>query len=177
MIISALRFSVVIFGNTVTFTVPLPSSPSAGSIRYHSAWTGSAGTTLHAFVAENRSSQVYKAFKVGANLNYRNLNRDLVKANTVTVGPELAYYALKGRKFSLLGIAAGTIGYQKAKAKSDLVYLAKSKAFVYGYEVGIRPEMLLSPKVALFAEYRFEMLFNSILRNNNHVGLGCVIYL
>ena len=112
--------------------------------------------------------KVYKAFKVGANLNYRNLNRDLVKANTVTVGPELAYYALKGRKFSLLGIAAGTIGYQKAKAKSDLVY---------GYEVGIRPEMLLSPKVALFAEYRFEMLFNSILRNNNHVGLGCVIYL
>ena len=110
--------------------------------------------------------KVYKAFKVGANLNYRNLNRDLVKANTVTVGPELAYYALKGRKFSLLGIAAGTIGYQKAKAKSDLVY-----------EVGIRPEMLLSPKVALFAEYRFEMLFNSILRNNNHVGLGCVIYL
>ena len=71
----------------------------------------------------------------------------------------------------------GTIGYQKAKAKSDLVYLEKSKAFVYGYEVGIRPEMLLSPKVALFAEYRFEMLFNSILRNNNHVGLGCVIYL
>ena len=120
---------------------------------------------------------MYKAFKVGANLNYRNLNRDLVKANTVTVGPELAYYALKGRKFSLLGIAAGTIGYQKAKAKSDLVYLAKSKAFVYGYEVGIRPDMLLSPKVALFAEYRFEMLFNSILRNNNHVGLGCVIYL
>ena len=121
--------------------------------------------------------KVYKAFKVGANLNYRNLNRDLVKANTVAVGPELAYYALKGRKFSLLGIAAGTIGYQKAKAKSDLVYLEKSKAFVYGYEVGIRPEMLLSPKVALFAEYRFEMLFNSILRNNNHVGLGCVIYL
>ena len=33
--------------------------------------------------------KVYKAFKVGANLNYRNLNRDLVKANTVTVGPEL----------------------------------------------------------------------------------------
>ena len=31
--------------------------------------------------------KVYKAFKVGANLNYRNLNRDLVKANTVTVGP------------------------------------------------------------------------------------------
>ncbi len=76
----------------------------------------------------------------------------------------------------------GTFGFGKVykafkKAKSDLVYLEKSKAFVYGYEVGIRPEMLLSPKVALFAEYRFEMLFNSILRNNNHVGLGCVIYL
>ena len=49
--------------------------------------------------------------------------------------------------------------------------------FVYGYEVGIRPEVLLSHKVALFAEYRFEMLFNSILRNNNHIGLGCVVYL
>ena len=32
-------------------------------------------------------------------------------------------------------------------------------------------------KMALFAGYRFEMLFNSILRNNNHVGLGCVINL
>lgn len=53
----------------------------------------------------------------------------------------------------------------------------RSRAFVYGYEVGVRPELLLSPKVALFAEYRFEMLFNSILRNNNHIGLGCVIYL
>lgn len=144
-------------------------------------------------VIQDRYCQVLKTKKVRNSLSFtpfpmdvyrylsiltlRNLNRDLVKANTVTVGPELAYYALKGRKFSLLGIAAGTIGYQKAKAKSDLVYLAKSKAFVYGYEVGIRPEMLLSPKVALFAEYRFEMLFNSILRNNNHVGLGCVIYL
>lgn len=121
--------------------------------------------------------KVYKAFKVGVNLNYRNLNRELVRANTVTVAPELAYYLLKGRKFSLLGMAAGSIGYQRAKTKSDLVYLEKSKAFVYGYEVGVRPEMLLSPKVALFAEYRFEMLFNSILRNNNHIGLGCVIYL
>lgn len=36
--------------------------------------------------------KVYKAFKVGANLNYRNLNRDLVKANTVTVGPECVIY-------------------------------------------------------------------------------------
>lgn len=33
------------------------------------------------------------------------------------------------------------------------------------------------PESGSFAEYRFEMLFNSILRNNNHVGLGCVIYL
>jgi len=66
---------------------------------------------------------------------------------------------------------------QRAKTKSELVYLERSRAFVYGYEVGIRPEVLLSHKVALFAEYRFEMLFNSILRNNNHIGLGCVVYL
>ena len=97
--------------------------------------------------------KVFKCFKVGANLNYRNLNREQVQANTVTVG------------------------YQRAKTKSELVYLERSRAFVYGYEVGVRPELLLSPKVALFAEYRFEMLFNSILRNNNHIGLGCVIYL
>ena len=115
--------------------------------------------------------------KVGANLNYRNLNREQVQANTVTVGPEFAYWLLKGRKFSFLGVASGTIGYQRAKTKSELVYLERSRAFVYGYEVGVRPELLLSPKVALFAEYRFEMLFNSILRNNNHIGLGCVIYL
>ncbi len=25
--------------------------------------------------------------------------------------------------------------------------------------------------------YEPEMLFNSILRNNNHIGLGCVVYL
>ena len=121
--------------------------------------------------------QVVKCFKVGANLNYRNLNREQVQANTVTVGPEFAYWLLKGRKFSFLGVASGTIGYQRAKTKSELVYLERSRAFVYGYEVGVRPELLLSPKVALFAEYRFEMLFNSILRNNNHIGLGCVIYL
>ena len=30
---------------------------------------------------------VARLFQGGANLNYRNLNRDLVKANTVTVGP------------------------------------------------------------------------------------------
>ena len=119
----------------------------------------------------------FKCFKVGANLNYRNLNREQVQANTVTVGPEFAYWLLKGRKFSFLGVASGTIGYQRAKTKSELVYLERSRAFVYGYEVGVRPELLLSPKVALFAEYRFEMLFNSILRNNNHIGLGCVIYL
>lgn len=121
--------------------------------------------------------KVFKCFKVGANLNYRNLNREQVQANTVTVGPEFAYWLLKGRKFSFLGVASGTIGYQRAKTKSELVYLERSRAFVYGYEVGVRPELLLSPKVALFAEYRFEMLFNSILRNNNHIGLGCVIYL
>lgn len=73
------------------------------------------------------SNKVYKAFKVGANLNYRNLNRDLVKANTVTVGPELAYYALKGRKFSLLGIAAGTIGYQKPRRKAILCTWRKAR--------------------------------------------------
>ena len=97
--------------------------------------------------------KVLKTFRVGANLNYRNLNREQVQANT------------------------GTIGYQRAKTKSELVYLERRRAFVYGYEVGIRPEVLLSHKVALFAEYRFEMLFNSILRNNNHIGLGCVVYL
>ena len=107
--------------------------------------------------------KVFKCFKVGANLNYRNLNREQVQANTVTVGPEFAYWLLKGRKFSFLGVASGTIGYQRAKTKSELVYLERSRAFVYGYEVGVRPELLLSPKVALFAEYRFEMLFNSCL--------------
>lgn len=95
--------------------------------------------------------KVFKCFKVGANLNYRNLNREQVQANTVTVGPEFAYWLLKGRKFSFLGVASGTIGYQRAKTKSELVYLERSRAFVYGYEVGVRPELLLSPKVALFA--------------------------
>lgn len=119
--------------------------------------------------------QGVQVLQVGANLNYRSLNREQVGANTVTIGPEFAYWLLKGRKFSLAGVASGTIGYQRAK--SELVYLERSRAFVYGYEVGVRPELLLSPKVALFAEYRFEMLFNSILRNNNHIGLGCVVYL
>ena len=104
-------------------------------------------------------------------------NRDLVKANTVTVGPELAYYALKGRKFSLLGIAAGTIGYQKAKAKSDLVYLEKKQGFRVWVRGRDKAGNVAKPESGSFAEYRFEMLFNSILRNNNHVGLGCVIYL
>lgn len=93
--------------------------------------------------------KVFKTFRVGANLNYRNLNREQVQANTVTVGPEFAYWLLKGRKFSLLGVASGTIGYQRAKTKSELIYLERSRAFVYGYEVGIRPEVLLSHKVAL----------------------------
>lgn len=66
--------------------------------------------------------KVFKCFKVGANLNYRNLNREQVQANTVTVGPEFAYWLLKGRKFSFLGVASGTIGYQRAKTKSELVY-------------------------------------------------------
>ena len=44
--------------------------------------------------------KVFKTFRVGANLNYRNLNREQVQANTVTVGPEFAYWLLKGRKFS-----------------------------------------------------------------------------
>ena len=87
--------------------------------------------------------KVFKCFKVGANLNYRNLNREQVQANTVTVGPEFAYWLLKGRKFSFLGVASGTIGYQRAKTKSELVYLERSRAFVYGYEVGVRPELLL----------------------------------
>ena len=49
--------------------------------------------------------KVFKTFRVGANLNYRNLNREQVQANTVTVGPEFAYWLLKGRKLSLLGVA------------------------------------------------------------------------
>lgn len=121
--------------------------------------------------------KVFKTFKLGADLNYRNLNQELVSANTVTIGPEFSYWLLKSRKFSFLGVLAGTMGFQQAKEKSELVYLEENKTFVYGYEVGVRPEVLLSPKVALFAEYRFEMLFNSILRNNNHIGWGCVIYL
>lgn len=77
--------------------------------------------------------KVYKAFKVGANLNYRNLNRDLVKANTVTVGPELAYYALKGRKFSLLGIAAGRSATKSQGEKRSCVPGEKQ-----GFRVWIR---------------------------------------
>jgi len=42
----------------------------------------------------------------GLTLNYRNPTPVLVKANTVTVGSEVVYYTLKGRKFSILGIAA-----------------------------------------------------------------------
>lgn len=121
--------------------------------------------------------KVFKAFKIGGSLSYRNLDQDLVRANTVTVSPDFAYYIVKGSRFSLLGVVAGSIGFQKASEKSDLVRLERKSAFVYGYELGIRPELLVSPKCALFAQYKFEMLFNSIQRNNNHVGLGIVIYL
>lgn len=121
--------------------------------------------------------KVYKNFKVGAVLNYRNLTKDIVTANTATAGAEFSYYLLKGSRFSLSGVAVASIGFQKAKTKNELIRLDKSKAFVYGYEVGVRPELLLSPKFALFAQYKFEMLFNSIIRNNNHVGAGFIVYL
>lgn len=121
--------------------------------------------------------KVYKNFKVGAILNYRNMNQKQVKANTVTVGPEVNYYLLNGSKFSLSGILNGTIGFQKADTKTELIRIEKSKAFVYGYEVGIRPELLLTPTFALTAEYRFSMLFNSVVRNNNYIGIGCIVYM
>lgn len=121
--------------------------------------------------------KVHKSFKIGAVLNYRNLTKEIVTANTATVGAEFSYYLLKGSRFSLCGVAVGSIGFQKAKTKSELIRLEKSKSFVYGYEVGVRPEVLLSPKFALFAQYKFEMLFNSIIRNNNHVGAGFILYL
>ncbi|TGY55576.1 hypothetical protein [Parabacteroides distasonis] len=121
--------------------------------------------------------KVYKSFKVGAVLNYRNLSKDAVTANTATAGAEFSYYLLKGSRFSLSGVAVGSIGFQKAKTKSELIRLERSKAFVYGYEVGVRPEFLLSPKCALFMQYKFEMLFNSIIRNNNHIGAGFIVYL
>lgn len=123
------------------------------------------------------TGKVYKDFKIGAILNYRNMNQKQVKANTVTVGPEVSYYLLHGAKFSLSGVLAGTIGFQKADTKTELIRIEKSKAFVYGYEVGIRPELLLTPTFALTAEYRFSMLFNSVVRNNNYIGIGCIIYM
>lgn len=76
------------------------------------------------------SGKLYKAFKVGTNLNYRNIAPDLVKANTVTVGSEVVCYALKGRKFSVFRIVAETIGCQRAKAKSNLVYLGGRDLFM-----------------------------------------------
>lgn len=121
--------------------------------------------------------KVYKNFKVGAVINYRNLAKEVVTANTATAGAEFSYNLFKGSRFSLCGVAVGSIGFQKAKTKSELIRLEKSKAFVYGYEVGVRPEFLLSPKFALFAQYKFEMLFNSIIRNNNHLGAGFIVYL
>ena len=123
------------------------------------------------------TGKVFKGYKLGAVLGYRNLNNDQVKANTVTVGPEFAYYLLHGSRFSLSGLVAASIGFQRAGEKTELVRLKRHRAFVYGYEVGIRPELLITPKFALTAEYRFNMLFNSVVRNNNYVGLGCIFYL
>lgn len=123
------------------------------------------------------TGKVFKSFRIGANLVYRNLDQDQVKANTFLVSPEFSYYLVKRSKFSFLAMAAGNIGFQKAKTKSDLVMLEKNKSCVYGYQVGIRPEMLFTAKFGMFAEYRFEMLFNSIVRDNNLVGVGFLFYL
>lgn len=123
------------------------------------------------------AGKVHKNLKFGGNLGYRHLNEEQVKANTITAGPELSYYLLHGSKFGLLGVVGANIGYQKAETKTDLVKLPKNSAFVYGYQIGIRPELLLSPSCALFVEYKFEMLFNSMLRDNNHLGVGLIFYL
>lgn len=123
------------------------------------------------------TGKVFKNFKLGASLTYRNLNRDQVKANTFTVGPEFAYFLLHGSRFSLTGLAGASIGFQKADEKTELVRLERHRAFVYGYEVGVRPEILVTPAFALTLEYRFNMLFNAVVRNNNYVGIGCIFYL
>lgn len=124
------------------------------------------------------TGKVFKSFKVGANLNYRNLNATLIKANTITIEPEFSYYLLRGNKFSFSGIAAAVIGFQKAETKTNLIVFEKGgKKFVYGYGIGIRPEVLISPKAGLFLEYRYEMLFNSVIKNNNQIGIGINIYL
>lgn len=124
------------------------------------------------------TGKVFKSFKVGANLNYRNLDATLVKANTITAEPEFLYYLFRGNRFSLSGLVGGVIGFQKAETKTNLVMFEKSgKNFVYGYNIGIRPEVLISPKAGLFFEYRYEMLFNSAVKNNNQIGIGVNIYL
>lgn len=124
------------------------------------------------------TGKVFKFFKIGANLNYRNLNATFVKANTITAEPEFSYYLIKGNKFTLSGIAAAVIGFQKAETKTNLVIFEKGgKNFVYGYNIGIRPEVLISPKAGLFLEYRYEMLFNSAVKNNNQIGIGVNVYL
>lgn len=46
---------------------------------------------------------VFKCFKVGANLNYRNLNREQVQANTVTVGPGVRLLAPEGAQVLFSG--------------------------------------------------------------------------
>lgn len=63
--------------------------------------------------------KVFKCFKVGANLNYRNLNREQVQANTVTVGPEFAYWLLKGRKFSFLGVASARLATRGQRPRAS----------------------------------------------------------
>lgn len=124
------------------------------------------------------TGKVFKAFKVGANLNYKNLNATLVKANTITAEPEFNYYLFRGNKFTFSGLIGGVIGFQKAETKTNLVVFEKGgKNFVYGYNIGIRPEVLISPKTGLFLEYRYEMLFNSVIKNNNQIGIGVNIYL
>lgn len=124
------------------------------------------------------TGKVFKTFKVGANLNYRNLNATLVKANTITAEPEFSYYLFRGNKFTFSGLVGGLIGFQKAETKTNLVIFEKGgKNFVYGYGVGLRPEVLISPKTGLFFEYRYEMLFNAIVKNNNQIGIGINIYL
>lgn len=123
------------------------------------------------------TGKVFRNFKLGAMVGYRNLNQEQVKANTLMAGPEFAYYLLHGSRFSLSGLAGASIGFQKAEEKTELVRLKRNKAFIYGYEVGIRPEVLITPRLALTAEYRFNMLFNSVVRNNNYLGVGCIFYL
>lgn len=121
--------------------------------------------------------KVYKNFQLGAIVSYKNMDESQVKAHTVLAGADFGYYLLKGAKTSLSVLGSGLIGFQKADEKTPLIRLEKHKTFVYGYEVGIRPAILLTSSFALTAEYRFSMLFNSIVRNNNYVGIGFIFYM